>query len=120
MKYCCFKQISFFLLYFLPTFHIHVHIIYHNHLPVVYKIYYYTYTGKKNLQQGYFFIPIQGRTKHTHTHPYMLTTHTQTHPYTHTRSPPTHTRPHTQTFTPMHTRSRCTHTHALTHSTPTF
>ena len=69
------KKKSFILL---PTFHIHVHIICHNHLPVVYKIYYYTYKGKNYfLQRGYFFIPIQGRIKHPHT-----PTHTHAHKHT--------------------------------------
>ena len=41
-----YKELVFSFIFY-PHFNIHVHIICHNHIPVVYKIYYYTHKRKK-------------------------------------------------------------------------
>ena len=65
------NTLTFFLSLFIfnPDFNIHVHIICHNHIPVVLQnILLNTQRKETLLQQGYFFIPIQGRTKPYKTH----------------------------------------------------
>ena len=65
------KHTYFFSLSFIfnPDFNIHVHIICHNHILVVYKIYYYTHKGKKHFYNTgislYQYRVAPNHTKHT-------------------------------------------------------
>ena len=89
-------QKLFFSLFFYPNFiFMYNFIIYHNHLPVVYKIYYYTCKGKKNFHN-----------KGISLYQYRVA------PNTHTSSPCTHQHLHPCTHTHTHQHSHpCTHAH---------
>ena len=92
----------FFSFIFYPHFNIHVHIICHNHIPVVYKTYYFTHKRKNPSTTRVFLYT------NTHTHTCSPHTHTHTHPHA-----PPHTR--TDTHASTHTHAH-THTHLYTHT----